>query len=335
MDIYGKRILITCGGGVGDLVVFTPVLRALKEKYRCYITFLTPRNYEILSGLPYIDEIIFLKRGIFLGRYRCIHKLAKQDIIIFSDWEPQLLLMAFFLKVPYIAGVSREGHKFSNLLDKKILPDIYDSKKYMARIHADVIEDALGIDLEGEMENTDVAIPGKDDKATVDRMLAGMGIQPEDKYILLSPFTGLPEKNWSVEKARNFVTLAEKKYDLPIIVIGTGEYLEEARMISKRCLAGETTLLQLVELIKRAECLVASDSGPMHIAGAVGTPVVALFGLDLPLRWAPKHNCRSVYLNCKCSPCSYDEARQCKNKVECMRNISVEMVMKAMDDVVI
>ena len=51
MDLNGKKVMITCGGGVGDIIMYTPALRRLKEKYHCHITFYTSRNYEVIEGL--------------------------------------------------------------------------------------------------------------------------------------------------------------------------------------------------------------------------------------------------------------------------------------------
>ena len=86
--------------------------------------------------------------------------------------------------------------------------------------------------------------------------------------------------------------------------------------------------MQLIELVRRAKCLVTPDSGPMHIAGAVGTPVAALFSKDLPSRWAPRQNCVPITLQMDCAPCDDETARHCPT-VKCMRGITAEMVCEA------
>ena len=88
--------------------------------------------------------------------------------------------------------------------------------------------------------------------------------------------------------------------------------------------------MELVELTRRAVCLVTPDSGPMHVAAALGTPCVALFSKDLPSGWAPKHKCRVVYLGLKCSP--YDDATlyACTN-LECIKGINADMVFREIE----
>ncbi len=334
MDIYGKKILITCGGGVGDLIMFTPALRALKGNYNCRITFLTPRNPDILQGLPYVDKVIHLQRGRFLGRYRCIPDLAKQDMIVFSDWQPQLLMLAHYLRVPFIAGIPRKGHRFTRLLNKQILHGVYDSIDYVGLTHARMLEEALDIKLTGDFTKLDVPVVQVGDKAYIDALLGEIGIQPQEPYILLSPFTGLKERNWSCHEAKKLVDAIKKKYDLPVVVLGTADKAEQAQDISRYCLAGKTNLLQLVELISRAKALITPDSGPMHIAGAIGTPVVALFSKDLPSRWAPRKNCYPIYLKYECSPCDDATAKSCKYQVRCMRDITAEMVLAEIEKII-
>jgi ADP-heptose:LPS heptosyltransferase len=85
--------------------------------------------------------------------------------------------------------------------------------------------------------------------------------------------------------------------------------------------------MQPVELVCRARLLVTPDSGPMHVAGAVGTDCVALFSKDLPSRWAPRHHCVPIYLGEPCSPCTDETARQCPT-VRCMRAITADMVLE-------
>lgn len=89
--------------------------------------------------------------------------------------------------------------------------------------------------------------------------------------------------------------------------------------------------MQLIEVIRRATCLVSPDSGPIHIAGALDVPCVALFSRDLPSRWAPKNHCYPIYLQYKCSPCNSEMFTYCPKNLGCIRNITAEMVMNQLD----
>ena len=120
----------------------------------------------------------------------------------------------------------------------------------------------------------------------------------------------------------------EAKYKIPVIVIGVKENTQDAMIISEKILTGKTSIMQMIQLIRKAMLLISVDSGPMHIAGAVETPCVALFSKDLPSRWAPRKNCIPIYLDYECSPCDDETARNCLYNIRCMRDIAAEMVMK-------
>ena len=86
-DLNGKHVLIESGGGVGDLIMFTPALRRLKELHpQCILTFLTiDKTADVINRLPYIDKVICIRRGRFMGRYRVLPDLVKQDYFVFTE----------------------------------------------------------------------------------------------------------------------------------------------------------------------------------------------------------------------------------------------------------
>ena len=119
MDLNGKKVMITCGGGVGDIIMYTPALRRLKEKYHCHITFYTSRNYEVIEGLPYIDEIMYVPRGVFMSKFRQLHKLRDYYAIIITDWQPNVLVAAELFNIPVRAGFVRKNKFISRFYNRK------------------------------------------------------------------------------------------------------------------------------------------------------------------------------------------------------------------------
>ena len=334
MDWNGKRIMVTSCGGLGDLVMFTPALRRWKEKFpSCHLSFLCRDNHRaILEGLPYVDRVVCIYRGRFLGRYRAVPFLPGLDAIVFTDWHPVLLPFAAFFRVPVRAGYAREGHRLSGCLTRKLRQNVFLSADYAAITQSKVLSEALETPLEGDMTRIDVAPSGERETRAVDRLLGELGLGAEEPYLLLTPFAGMEERNWPLGAAKEFVGLAEARFGMPVVVAGPPGKGEEASAISRRSLAGKTGVPELMELVRRAALLVTPDSGPMHIAGAVGTKCVALFSKDLPSRWAPKRNCRPVTLGMECSPCDDATARACSH-VGCMRGIDAAMVMQACDEI--
>ncbi len=328
MDITGKKVLITCGGGVGDIIMYTPALRRLKEKYNCCITFFTPRNYELVKGLPYIDEVIYAPRGVFLGKFRQLHKIRGYSAIIITDWQPTVLLAARLFSIPIRAGFIRENKFISRFYTKALTFKWHKTLDFVADNNAKMISQALEIELDGDMSNCDVSKPTQDVKMQVDTILQKVGLTPTQKYIILSPFTSFELKNWPLEYCVDLGRMIKERYDLPVVVIGGPGDVEAAGKISRYNLAGKTNIPEMVELISRACLMITADTGPMHVGGAVGIPIVAVFGKEVPERWAPKHNCWPISLHYPCSPCKDDVARTCIKKVECLRKIDADMVMQ-------
>ncbi len=332
MDWNGKRIMVTSCGGLGDLVMFTPALRRLKELYpSCHVTFLCRSSHRsILEGLSCIDRVVCIYRGKFMGRYRSVPFLRNLDAIVFTDWHPVLLPFAALFRIPIRAGYGRKGHRLTKCLTKELHNNVFTSEAYAALTQSRVLSEALEVSLEGDMTGIEVALPKQEVVERVDRLLEEIRLSPRQPYILLTPFAGLEQRNWPWETAKKFVELAEKKYNLPVIVAAPPEKGGEASRISSCSLAGKTTVAELVELVRRARFLVTPDSGPMHIAGALGTRCIALFSKDLPSRWAPRRNCVPLTLGVECAPCDDERARSCTH-VRCMREISAEMVLEACD----
>jgi heptosyltransferase family protein len=337
VDLQNKKIWITTGGGIGDTIMFTSALRRIKEKYpSCHLTFMTRwPNHTLLRGIPYLDEVTYIRRGTPLGRWRVLPSFLglsdfrRQDAVVFTDWQPQLLIAAKLSRIPLRAGYPRENHPLSKHLTKSISPHVMQSSAYAAETNARVFSDALGVNLDGDMSRPDVGSPTEEEHRHVSELLEQIGLKKNASFFLLSPFAGFTERNWPLEEARIFVKHAEKYFERPVVVIAPPEKEKEARELSKYNLAGQTGIVELVDIIARADLLVTPDSGPMHIAGALGTPVVPLFSKDLPSRWAPRYHCQPVYLELPCSPCSDDTARHCSLGVKCMNDIHADMVLTA------
>ena len=335
MDIAGKKIVVTCGGGVGDLVMYTPALRKLKREYNCQLVLLTPRNKEVLDGLPYIDGIIYMQRGTLFGKFLNLHKLKGTYALIMTDWQPNILMAAKYYNIPIIAGYPRKNHILSWIFTKEITTKWHKTLDFVAETHAKVFSEALNIDLqltESELR-CDVAMPGEKEKSSVDAMLTDIGISCQREFIILAPFSGFKLKDWRIEESKKFVELFSSFFGVPVLLLGTADKKSIAKDISPYSLVGNTTILELVEIISRAKLVVTADSGQMHIAGALNVPVVPFFGKEIPARWAPRNNCWPVFLNYPCSPCKDSVALACEKGVACLYEITAKIVFDKVREV--
>ena len=329
MDLNGRRILVTTGGGLGDMICFTPALRRMKELYPdVRITFMTKRgNHEVMQGLPYLENVIYIIRGKFMGRYRVLPDFWGQDAVVFTDWQPQLLLFSKLFCIPVRAGIPRPGHTLDGFLTKHLKTNVMKSRDYAAETNARLFSEALDIHLDGPMDRLDIARPSEVVQQETTRMLERIGIEAGQPFLLLSPFASMEQRNWPAEAVREFVKKAEQEFHWPVVISAPPQQAEAAASFSRYSLAGQTGTMQLVELVRRARLLVTPDSGPMHVAGALGTDCVALFSKDLPSRWAPRHHCIPIYLKEPCSPCKDETARKCPT-VKCMRAITADLVLE-------
>lgn len=328
MDLNGKRILVSNCYGLGDLITCTPALRRLKELYPdCRVTLLGNSSHlDAVRGLPYIDQAVGLSRGGLFGRWRLLPVLRRQDAVAFTDWQPQLLVLSYLLRIPLRGGVAREGRSACRYLTRRAEDRQYVFTEYAGERRARELSEALGVTLDGDMTQCDVALPGAQAQAAVDALLAEVGLSAAEPFLLLAPFAANAVRHWPLSAARRFVQQAEAAFGCPVVVIGAAADRAAAEAMSRYSLAGKTTLPQLIECIRRARLVVATDSGPMHIAGALGKKTAAIFSTNLPSRWAPRRNCRVVTLHFPCVPCG-DQADLC-GTAGCIKGISAEMVME-------
>ena len=122
------------------------------------------------------------------------------------------------------------------------------------------------------------------------------------------------------------------------MILGSRADRTEAEEIKKYAgdsidLTGKTSLIDVASLLKQCRLLITADSGMMHIAVAVGTPTVSLFGSGIRKKWAPRGN-KHIVLDQRlaCSPCTkFGYTPRCRNNVECLSSITTDEVIEAAD----
>lgn len=174
--------------------------------------------------------------------------------------------------------------------------------------------------------------PLEADRGIVHTLLGRHGLGAGTRWVAMHVSARWPTKRWPLV---SFVAVARalREDGLQVVVIGAASERPEAQEVAAATgaidLAGQTSLAVLPALLERAACLVTNDSGPMHIAAAMGTPVVALFGPTSPVRTGPYgagHRVMKTALPCQ--PCL---SRSCRNPVplECLTAIHPEPVIHA------
>jgi len=188
----------------------------------------------------------------------------------------------------------------------------------------------------GEVKPSDFPLPHETQaEARVEVLLAAAGVQAGATLVAMNPSARWETKRWPLESFAAVGDRLQQDGAARVVLIGgrderhVGKWVMRAMRTAPIDLMGQTTLTELIALLRRARLLVTNDSGPMHLAAAVGTQVIALFGPTDPARTGPYGAGHTVLRSgVPCSPCF---SRQCSNalELECLTAIRPQQVVDA------
>lgn len=295
-----KNILITKPSSLGDIVLALPALSALHRNFPdARISWLVrPEFAPLLENHPHLTEIIAFDRkllgkawfhcGAFGALIKLIRRLRDERFDAIFDFQG-LLRTALLSR---LSGSKRRfgpanAREFASVFyTDKVLQD--DDSIHLVDFYLKMIQTAGASDLSVEFilpEETHAA-------GSVSKLLATHGIAGGD-YVVFIPGSAQRDKCWPAER---FAKLAEKitsKYGLPILAAGTAsesdiiENIKNKSNVQIASLAGQTSLKELIALLRTARLVVSNDTGPGHIASALGTPLVMIYSWSNPARIAP------------------------------------------------
>ncbi|MBU0502794.1 MAG: lipopolysaccharide heptosyltransferase II [Candidatus Omnitrophota bacterium] len=337
-----KRILITRTDRIGDVVLSTPAIKALRMRYpSAYIAMMvSPYAKDIVIENPDLDEVIILdkdnKHKNLKGAWELSRDLKKKrfDLAIALHPTNRVHLIIYSAGIPRKIGYDR---KFGFLFTDKIRHLKQLGQKRESEYNFDLLK-PLGI----EWEDQELFFPlRKESEIWVDELFAGEGIKKGDSILAINPGASCPSRIWPVER---FVQVAERfieKHGFKIIVLSGSKEVHIADEVIYQMkhkavnLGGKTSVSQLASVLKRCSLLISNDSGPVHIACALGTPVVSIFsrsqeGLS-PKRWGPVGK-RGVFLH-KDVGCIECLAHNCVKGFLCLKAITVEDVIRAAESI--
>lgn len=331
-----RNLLIIKLSSLGDLVLSTAAIRAIRERFKdnTKISMLIGSvSKELFINCPYVDELIEFspKEKNIRGVARLVRDLIQRNFEIVLDLQNNRL--SHCLSFMSLAG-KRYGYdnaKFGFLLNYRIKDDKtsnIDPLTHQFRIlkMLDIVSDSRGLELWFSRQ----------DQAYIDEFLKENWISKDQPLvgINISASKRWKTKTWPLEKIIRLSELLAAK-NIRVVLTGTQKDLPRARQLetlvknTKPIIAcGRTSLNQLVCLIKRCQVLVTPDSAPLHIACAVDTPYVALFGpTDASRHLASGY--RGIVLEkvLSCRPCYRSKC----NHYRCMREISTKEVFEAVE----
>ncbi len=329
-----RRILFIKPSSLGDIVHALPTLAALRARFpKAHIAWLVKRQWaELLERAEWLDRVWPVGSGP-TGWLSEIPRLRAERFDLAVDLQGlfRSALMARLAgcaeRVGFAGG--REGSPFFYTQRVAVpTPEMHAVDRYL------LVADALGA---GRPATPQFRFNiSSDDRERVADALGRAGVRAGSSWIAMNVSARWPTKRWPVE---SFAAAADRLHEEgagPVVLIGGPEDRADAQAVKALTrtasiidLAGRTPLGLLPALLQSASVLLTNDSGPMHVAAAVGTPVVALFGPTSQVRTGPYgKNHRVLTHLLPCSPCF---SRRCTNAVEreCLTGIEPEQVVEA------
>ena len=336
------RILIVKPSAFGDVVHSLPFLVALRRSYpKARVGWVISRACAgLLEGRPDVDDLYVFERkrwGGFRNLMRNLREMRafsrtlraqKFDLVVDLQGLFRSALLTRMTGAPRRVGFAnaRElGWVFYTDRVRVPSPDMHAVDRYL------LVAEHLGLAIERPVR-FNVCVT-EDARARASAMLGA--VNPGGRPVAaLIPGSQWPSKRWPAELFADLAgRLGERGFcavflgapdDVPLV-----ERIRAMMANPAASLAGKTTIPQLSAVLGRAGVVVANDSGPMHLAMALGRPVVALYGPTSPDRTGPYGGRATVLKSTRpCAPC-YDA--ECED-VECLREIGVERVLAAILD---
>jgi len=335
-DAKTSRFLVVCTTGIGDTLWGTPAIRALRTAFpEGYISVLTnPIGLQVLKGNPDIDDIFVFKRH--LRGYLAIPGLLKRlknrnfdTVFIFHASDRIIWPLCAFTGAKRIIGVNGQSKGLDFILTTAIRQDNIHGIETRLRLVREVAK--------GESRKTISFYLTEGDRKGASMLLEETGVHGDSLIIGLHPGAQKTYKQWPL---RNFIETGNRLMkDLGCRIVVTGDSKEKilceelaSKVTGAVSVAGRTSLRETAAIIERMSLFITNDTGPMHIAFALGTPTVALFCPTDPELCGPYHAKNAVVIKKPviCTPCT---GKNCSTPV-CMEQITVEEVINAAESLI-
>ena len=334
------RILIRATNWVGDAVMTMPALEAVRANFPdADITVLArPWVIPLLENHPAVNRVIPYRRGNgfkndFLEIIHVIRQIRAEDFnlaILFQN-AFEAALLTFLGGIKNRVGYNTDGRGFLLSHGVRRRDDIM--KGHQVEYYLAILR---GMDWQAKSKDPTLFVDPKEIES-VGAMLLTHGIDVGHFVVALSPGAIYgPAKRWPAERFAQIGDSAAEKWGAKVLILGSEGEKEIRDGVSKAMkqsalnLSGMTSLAGAMALIKRCGFFVTNDSGLMHVAAAIGVPLVAVFGSTDPIATGPRSpNARIVQHETECAPCLKPE---CPEDYRCMLSITPEEVWQEMED---
>lgn len=323
-----RKILYINLAFIGDIILSTPAIRALRAKYPAAIIdmLVTPWASQAARGNPYVDEVhIYDKKGEHrklakLWQLLSVLRTEKYDLVITANYALRGAMVAKMIGARYRVGYDAQHAAFflTHTTPAKRMDVKHETENQLAVLQP------LGI------STTDFSLEFQHNAIDIQNMHDKMGELPPKTIVVICPFGRHPLNNWTT--AGYVALLTQLSAVASCYLIGGQGDKENLLAINQQAgdcgtvLAGNLTIGELAVFLGKSSLVITVDTGPMHLAAAVGAPILALFGRSDERVWGPRGEYDQVLrlLDLPCAPCI--APRECSHH-SCMKNLTSEVVI--------
>jgi predicted lipopolysaccharide heptosyltransferase III len=339
INISVAKILVVQLGDIGDVVWAVPSFWALKAAFpqaKLSVLFRN-NNGEFLQDDPQIDKIFTVKGESLLEGFQLLRDLRREKFDLLFDFraDERGAYISFFSgakikAAKYYSNQPWRNRAFTHLVEmsspkERILGAAEQSLKIIR---------GFGIK---EITSTPKIFVNEQLRDEMSKLLTEEKVEEKNGWISLNPFSRWTYKEWGINKWRQLIFLIWQTYKMPVIITGSaGERKRADELLSGSKspvynLAGKTTLRGMAALLQMSRLHIGVDSAAPHIAAAVGTPTITIYGPSDWRDWAPTGDKNIVVLpDMDCSPC---RKKGCEGKGQsiCLDNLPVAKVQNAVE----
>ena len=329
---------------LGDVILTLPAVRCFKAAFpRARVTYLSKSVFApLFAGNPDIDRFVGLEglpgEGSLSGLVRFCRR-ERYDLVVDLHRNLRGRLASLFTPAPVKLAV-RKGSLERRLWAMGWMRGRMGSpKKHVVERYLDTL-DPLVIGRGDSIPR--ITVTGED-RGRAEALLRAQGVREPAKTAVILPGARWPNKCWSVTGFAALGRWLRSELDLEVVLAGDEWDREQVEKVKRNLsfeaadLCGRTGLRDLAGLLSLARVVVGNDSGPGHLAAAVGAPVVAIFGpTSEAFGFAPRgERVRVVSRELDCRPCSVHGGRRCpRGRRSCLDDIAPGAVMEAVKEVI-
>lgn len=327
-----KNVLIIKLRYIGDVLLATPTIRAIKAAHPdVRVTMMVNRGTEdILFGNPDVEEVVVLDKGSLAAQWQLIAKLRRRrfDTVIDLTDGDRSAFLSWISGAPVRIGFNDE-HRWRGRYYTEVIQPV---PVVRHRIDRD-LESLKPMNIQADSKDMQLRLTSEEVNSA-DQLLDQLGVQQSQSMVILQPGARYWFKAWPPERFADLADRLTAYCGCQVLIGGSGQDVGLAQQIlqmaksSPMIMAGRTTIKQFAAIAKKSALFVGSDSGAMHIASAMGTPVVVLFGPSNPREWGPRGGPAEIlYKEIDCRICFHPTCM--RDEENCMKLITVEEVCAA------